>query len=343
MAEVTFAANQGDFGGGEVMLLAMAEIARELGHRVQVVAPAKPGTTAQLAREAGFSTVEISSDSTVDYLRSLRTWDRHERSGLLWCNGLRPAFATSGTNNRVVHLHTLPTGAQTVAARLATTKALRVVVPSEFMRANIAIRSTCLLNWTTELVPDHRELPMSPPVRIGFLGRITRGKGADVLVHAVAKLQDEHPGRFELIMAGEARFNTRADADAVQLALGRLHVPAVQPGWISREDFFSRADLAVFPSVEPESFGLTAAEAMAAGCPFVISDAGALAEVAGERAHVARRGDADALATALLRATESYTQTELDQARQRWEQLYSPAAGQERFSALLSEIVEEMQ
>ena len=47
--------------------------------------------------------------------------------------------------------------------------------------------------------------------------------------------------------------------------------------------FFAEVDLAVFPSRVAESFGLVAAEAMAAGTPYVVSDAGALPEVALER------------------------------------------------------------
>jgi glycosyltransferase involved in cell wall biosynthesis len=54
-------------------------------------------------------------------------------------------------------------------------------------------------------------------------------------------------------------------------------------------------DLAVFPSVAPEAFGLVAAEAMSIGCPYVISDAGALPEVAGDHPYVAAAGDAEAL------------------------------------------------
>ncbi|ONN64044.1 glycosyltransferase [Herbaspirillum sp. VT-16-41] len=42
-------------------------------------------------------------------------------------------------------------------------------------------------------------------------------------------------------------------------------------GWVRREEFFDQVDLAVFPSVWEEPFGLVAAEAMARGVPFVIS------------------------------------------------------------------------
>ena len=43
MTTFTIASNQGSMGGGEVMMLAIAEAARELGREVTVVAPQTPG------------------------------------------------------------------------------------------------------------------------------------------------------------------------------------------------------------------------------------------------------------------------------------------------------------
>ena len=56
----------------------------------------------------------------------------------------------------------------------------------------------------------------------------------------------------------------------------------------------------MFPSQWAEPFGLVVAEAMSSRTPFVISDAGALAEVAGPGyPWVSRKGDAVALAHAV--------------------------------------------
>jgi glycosyltransferase involved in cell wall biosynthesis len=98
----------------------------------------------------------------------------------------------------------------------------------------------------------------------------------------------------------------------------------------------------VFPSVWPEPFGLVVAEAMAAGVPFVISDAGALPEVAGpDHPWVARAGDADDLARVLehaLRATPEEVRDVTGRARRRWEEQYSPQAGRLRVEALLADL-----
>jgi glycosyltransferase involved in cell wall biosynthesis len=59
--------------------------------------------------------------------------------------------------------------------------------------------------------------------------------------------------------------------------------------------------------VSPErysGFGLPVLEAMARGCPVVVSDAGSLPEVAGEAGVVVPVGDVDALVNALASITD---------------------------------------
>ncbi|MFI5005215.1 MAG: glycosyltransferase, partial [Solirubrobacterales bacterium] len=60
------------------------------------------------------------------------------------------------------------------------------------------------------------------------------------------------------------------------------------------------ASLALVPSRSAETFGLAAAEAMAAGLPVAASRVGALPELVGEEG-LARPGDAGALAAAIER------------------------------------------
>ena len=62
----------------------------------------------------------------------------------------------------------------------------------------------------------------------------------------------------------------------------------------------SQASVAVVPSRSAETFGLAAAEAMAAGLPVVASRIGALPELVPEE-QLAPPGDADALASVLVR------------------------------------------
>lgn len=337
---ISFAANHGDIGGGEVMLLAMARAARALGRDVEVVTP--PGALAEAAMADGFRTVTIHAGSTPSYLSNLRRWAQQARPELLWCNGLKPAFATSLLPNRVVHLHSLPVGPMGALAAIAGRRATAVVVPSQWMNSQLGGQHKVLPNWTESLPLD----PSAPhashanrPIRLGFLGRLTSEKGARVLAQAVASLNASEPGRYQVIVGGASRFTSESDADRTAAALAALDPPTEFLGWVARGEFFSKVDLAVFPSVFPESFGLVAAEAMAAGVPFVISDAGALAEVTGhDPQFIATAGDAESLAAAIQTAATNYSAEQIARSRARWEVQFSPRAGAERFRDLLDSL-----
>lgn len=333
---ISFAANHAEIGGGEVMLLAMAQAAIESGHTAEVVAPA--GEVAAQAQARGHRTVIIGGTEPLGYLRGLRAWARSERPQLLWCTGLRAAVATAGIPRRVVHLHSLPSPLLRAALPAVTRRALRVMVPSEWLRERLhRTRLTVLPNWTRDLSYTPH-LPTAAPgdLRIGFLGRLTADKGILVLLDALERLSDTRAGRFRLVVGGVARFG--GEADSARIA-GRLANRADRLGWVDPGTFFNSVDLAVVPSVTAESFGLVAAEAMAAGCPFVISTAGALPEVTGHpAAFTARPGDPEDLARAITAAVTRYTVDDLHESRRRWEELYSPDSGRARWVQIMKSL-----
>ena len=327
------AANQGQVGGGEVMLLRCATTARDLGLDVRVVAPSHPDQTLRAAADLGLTTVAVPGRSRADYARLLRRWDAGRR-GVLWCHGLLPALATAGHPDRIVHLHQLPAGpVQRLSATLARRRALAVVVPSAFLAAQVS-GSQVLTNWTDDTrTTDHRR--GATPV-VGYLGRLSHDKGVDVLAEAVGALAAG--GRpLRLLVAGDFRFVPDDQRRRVSAAL--LAVDADRREWMPRDAFFDAVDVAVVASTAPESFGLAAAEAMAAGVPVVVSDAGALTEVVGP-AHpwVSRAGDAEDLARALAAALDADAAPVVAAARDRWQHLYSPAAGRAAVRALLEDL-----
>lgn len=337
MTTFTIASNQGSMGGGEVMMLAIAEAARELGREVTVVAPQTPGDVVEEALRRGFRVMAIHGDTTAKYLASLRRWDATERRGLLWCNGLRPAFATSGHLNRVVHLHQRPAGKLRALAVAARRGALATVVPSAYMAAAVP-GSRVMWNWN----PPARTRDFTEPgatVTVGFLGRLSSDKGVPRLCETMSELERRHPGRFRLLLAGESRFVDPADAQLVARRIASLGDLVDHRGWMDRDEFFSSVDLAVFPSVWPEPFGLVVSEAMSAHCPFVITDAGALQEVAGaEHPFVAKADDAVSLADTIERAAEGYDEELLDAAHDRWQENFSPEAGRARLAEILADV-----
>ena len=125
----------------------------------------------------------------------------------------------------------------------------------------------------------------------------TPHKGLQVLLRAAATLRQE--GReLNLVLVGKPRVGGATEQLVSQLNL-EAHIR-----WVSGVDhativeLYAESTLAVVPSLY-EGFGLPAVEAMACGIPLIVSDGGALPEVAGEGGVVVPAGDAEALATAI--------------------------------------------
>ena len=135
---------------------------------------------------------------------------------------------------------------------------------------------------------------------IGFLGRYDEPrKGLPVLLEAMRTVVRRHPDA-ELLVAG------RGDPEQLRRALGPELAGSVQVlGVLGEEEkaaFLRSVDVYCAPNLLGESFGVILLEAMAAGAPVVASDLDAFARVLDDGAAgvLVRRGDADALADALV-------------------------------------------
>jgi glycosyltransferase involved in cell wall biosynthesis len=148
--------------------------------------------------------------------------------------------------------------------------------------------------------------------------RLSPEKGVELAVQACAR------AGLALVVAGDG-----PRAPALRAAGGARFVGRVSAQELA--DLRARAALAIVPSRSAESFGLAAAEAMAAGVPVVASATGALPELVGGDGLVAP-GDADALAAA---ARARFGDEEAGAAGlQRIRDLASPGAVGERLRAL---------
>ncbi|HVY81613.1 MAG TPA: glycosyltransferase family 4 protein [Steroidobacteraceae bacterium] len=142
-----------------------------------------------------------------------------------------------------------------------------------------APRPTEKVTW-----PDDRR-------RVLFVGRFDRQKGTDVLLAALAELQD-----FAFCyLVGDAVLGDTSHAS--------LPSNAQATGWLSPsqiEAFYRSADVIVVPS-RWEGFGLIAVEAMRAELPVIASRVGGLPEVVvdGETGVLVPPADKDALVHAL--------------------------------------------
>jgi glycosyltransferase involved in cell wall biosynthesis len=190
-----------------------------------------------------------------------------------------------------------------VGARLAEPRLRRAV--DVFLPVSTAVRDRCCLGEDDlhRIVPNFiRELP-EPPVGdprldvlpaepfIVYVGDVTIDKGGGQLIEAYRSLEDPPP----LVLAGRCYLREAEGIPGV-VALGRV------PHRIAMEAL-RRSLFAVVPSLLPETFGLAALEAAAAGKPIVASRIGGLTDVVvdGETGLLILPGSRDELAAAIQR------------------------------------------
>ena len=153
------------------------------------------------------------------------------------------------------------------------------------------------------------------------VSRLAPEKGIDVAIEA------SRTAKLPLVIAGDgperAALHERAAGAEVRFA---GHVADAELARLR-----AGASIALMPSRSAETFGLAAAEAMAAGVPVAASRVGALPELVGEEGLVAP-GDPDALSDAMARLTADRAAGE--RARARVRDLCAPELVARRLSAV---------
>jgi glycosyltransferase involved in cell wall biosynthesis len=134
-----------------------------------------------------------------------------------------------------------------------------------------------------------------------FLGRLSTKKSPELLVSAFARLPEMlDGGTLQLVFAGpdEDRMQLRLRRQAAQLGVSpRVHFPGplfADAKWSAYRD----ADVFVLPS-QNENFGNTAAEAVAAETPVIVTQQCGIAPFLKDRAGLVVEHDEQALANAL--------------------------------------------
>jgi glycosyltransferase involved in cell wall biosynthesis len=141
--------------------------------------------------------------------------------------------------------------------------------------------------------PTPSAAPKDGPVV--FSGRVTKAKGVETFLRAVAALD------MEAEVCGDGWFLPRAKRLAEQLGIADR---VTFHGWMAPDELsraYERAQIVVVPSHWPEPFGLVGIEALARARPVVATATGGIPEwlTDGETGLLVEPGDAGALAQAL--------------------------------------------
>lgn len=105
-----------------------------------------------------------------------------------------------------------------------------------------------------------------------YVGQLIRGKGVDLLLHALQNLSCNF--RANIVGTGNAELKLKALCTELGLN-NRVHFS----GWVRNEDlgqFYSEAKVLVVPSRWPEPFGMIGLEAMHHGRPVIAFDVGGI-------------------------------------------------------------------
>jgi glycosyltransferase involved in cell wall biosynthesis len=309
------------FGGAERMLIDL--IPAHARNNVEVVACTSDDEVGRSLRDAGVPWIDLSAARRIDltYVRGLRRAVREVRPDVVCAHLLSAAMhsraALSVERPRtplVVTLHASlwqlrdtarsTTQKAAVQSNIMLDLALRRLRPhasvavsqyeADELRVRGKVKNVHLIpNPLPADWPSHNAAWVSGsprPIRVGYLGRLEKEKGADLLADIASSLPD---ARFKIAGDGSVPIAARPNLELV--------------GRVNAADFLSRIDCLVVPS-RVEAFGLSALEALSLGVPVVHSGAGGLTEVTGHADGIlAFRSELTpvAMAAAIRRATST--------------------------------------
>ncbi|HQP21412.1 MAG TPA: glycosyltransferase, partial [Phenylobacterium sp.] len=161
-------------------------------------------------------------------------------------------------------------------------------------------------------------------------GRLTRIKGHLSIIEAAAKLKAKGRDDFLILFAGDdqGRTDYRQEVEAAISAAGLSEAIKAVGHCDDMPAAYLLADIAMLPTLVPESFGRAAVEPQAMGRPVLASNHGGVTETVlpGKTGWLVKVGDADAWAQAMAKAIDVGAEKRAAmgvQAAKRARQLYS--------------------
>ena len=202
--------------------------------------------------------------------------------------------------------------------------------------------------------PDHIAAALRRSVGAGpddvvftLIGRVNRTKGHSVFLDAAERIFAEGLDNVRFLMVGDSFTGLEHLSESVDRrirASSKLRDRAVRlPHMADVAQVYAASDVIAVPSVEPESFGLVAAEAMAVGLPVIASRIGALPEVVDDQSTgiLVDPGQARGLSEAMEDlAASPARRAEMGRAgRERFESNFRVRRYVERFSEVYEELL----
>jgi glycosyltransferase involved in cell wall biosynthesis len=159
------------------------------------------------------------------------------------------------------------------------------------------------------------ELNLKPPV-IGFVGRLTKAKGLDVLMQALEQVGGRNP--WSLLLLGSGEYEDRLRSWAERHAwTDRVKILLAKHAEVPR--YLGSMDLLLAPSQTMknwrEQFGRMIIEAFACGVPVIGSDSGEIPHVIGDAGCVVPESDVNLWAQTINRVL--YNSEEREELRRR--------------------------
>jgi len=149
---------------------------------------------------------------------------------------------------------------------------------ADFAKTSFGVDSTVLPNVVDlkEFSSGKRLAKYSDRTNIVFLGRLVPRKGAKQLLDAYSLLviSDDFARNNRLIICGDGPQRSALQKQAEVLMQKNSSTEIVFTGFLAeqdKKDYLASADVAVFPAIGGESFGIVLLEAMAAGARVVLA------------------------------------------------------------------------
>lgn len=343
-------------GGVQAHVLQLAEVFRERGHEVSVLAPASPHVTLPEYVVSGGKAVPIPYNGSVARLRFGPATHRKVKRWLI--DGDFDVLHLHEPNAPSVSMLALMIAEGPIVATFhtSTTKSLTLSVFQGMLRplnekivGRIAV-SDLARRWQMEAlgsdaveipnglnVAEFAEAPRLPgyprPGRsVLFLGRFDEPrKGMAVLLGALPLLVARFPD-VEVLIVGRGD-NDELSEQAGEFARNLRFLGAVDDA--TKASALRSADVYCAPNTGGESFGIVLVEAMAAGTAVVASDLDAFSRVldGGAAGRLVPVDDADALADSLIELLAD------DDARRRYVQAAAAAVRRYDWSVVAGEIM----